>query len=277
MLLLLLVAVVSWFVWKSGNRLQDEIRNDANARIAEANAEAAKAIEGLAKSNEEVARLKQESLETQFNLEKTKTSLLEAKGNVLDLQIAAADAKAAQQRVEIDLATATAEAGAKQTELAKEQGKLAEEQRKTAEAQREAAEAQLALKKHLEEVAERTNPRHLTYEQIDFLVELFKANPKGQISVTCINGNKESCDLATEIAGALRVGGWEVSGPADMVLFGPSGNTPTGLFITVQNRTPPKRAGILQQALQRVGLLAPAQVRPRRLRLSCRQTRLIYW
>ena len=43
MLLLVLVAVFTYFLWKSGNRLQKAIRNDANARIEEAKNEAAQA------------------------------------------------------------------------------------------------------------------------------------------------------------------------------------------------------------------------------------------
>ena len=44
-LLLLFSAALTVLLWKSGNRLQDEIKRDADARILEAKAEAAKANE----------------------------------------------------------------------------------------------------------------------------------------------------------------------------------------------------------------------------------------
>src|ERR1017187_2194800 len=43
LVLVILVAIFTFLVWKSGNKVQDSIRYDADARIGEAKAEAAKA------------------------------------------------------------------------------------------------------------------------------------------------------------------------------------------------------------------------------------------
>jgi hypothetical protein len=72
----IIVAAFTYLTWDSGNKLQDAIRQDANARIAEAQSTAATLISQLSTEAGKVAKLQKE----------------------------ASDARAAQQRVEIDLA-----------------------------------------------------------------------------------------------------------------------------------------------------------------------------
>src|SRR6185436_10250761 len=106
-LALVIAAAMTLLSWRAGNRVQDLVRKDADARIAEAdskaavanenagkaneragvaNAEAARANEGLAQSNVEIARLNVEA-------EKAKTERTEA-----DRQIAIAKADAARAK-----------------------------------------------------------------------------------------------------------------------------------------------------------------------------------
>lgn len=59
---LALTALLTWLVWKSGNRLQDEIRADADARIEEAKTEAETARAEAAKANERAVALEAENL-----------------------------------------------------------------------------------------------------------------------------------------------------------------------------------------------------------------------
>jgi hypothetical protein len=73
---LVLAALLTWAVWHSGNRLQDAIRADAEAKIADANAaaelarkEAAVARENTARTELELERLKRQVGPRQLNRE----------------------------------------------------------------------------------------------------------------------------------------------------------------------------------------------------------------
>src|SRR5438128_1785418 len=55
-LLLLFTAVMTWLVWRSGNRLQDAVRDEANARIEEAKQGAADALRDAAVANKEAGK-----------------------------------------------------------------------------------------------------------------------------------------------------------------------------------------------------------------------------
>ena len=156
-----------------------------------------------------------------------------------------------------DLEAATAESRAKQAELTSEQAKLSAEQRKTAEAQREAAEAQLALKKHLEEVAGRQKPRHLTVEQRARLLSFLRNQPIGAIKIGFNFNNPEARDFASEIAVVLKEAGWNVTD------FEPTieATVQKGLAIFVQNdRT--ARAAALQRALGEIRIVAEGRMNP---------------
>lgn len=133
-------------------------------------------------------------------------------------------------KLRTDLENATAESHAKQTELAYEQQKLAQEQQKTAEAQREAAQAQLALKKHLEEVAERQRPCHLTAQQRARFLELLNDKPQGSVEIRCSVGDPEAYNFALEIADALKAAGWQAE-VNNRVIIVP---TPVGLKLWVR-------------------------------------------
>ncbi|HXT21829.1 MAG TPA: hypothetical protein VN923_13845 [Thermoanaerobaculia bacterium] len=191
---LVFAAVMTLLAWKAGNRLQDSIRADANARITEASATAATAKEHAAQADAKAATANAEA----------------ARAND-----SAAAANERAQRLEhdnlhlrTDLEAATAESRAKQAELAREQTKLAAEQRKTAEAQRATAEAQLALKKYAEQVEERRKPRHLSGEQrTRFVSTLHSAPEKAAVNIIC--GDAEACAFAKQLSIALREADWQ--------------------------------------------------------------------
>jgi hypothetical protein len=101
--LLALTVLGTYFVWNSGNKVQDAIQADANARIVEAGAKASTADE---------------------RSKKLEGDNLTLGGQVATLQTAASDAKIAQQKVEIELEQQrqkTAEAEKSLLELAKKQ------------------------------------------------------------------------------------------------------------------------------------------------------------
>lgn len=232
----LLAVLFTVFVYRAGNGYQNALKADADARIAEARRGAAEAQEkagdalrdaGLANESASKANTQAQKLEQQ------------------NLQL------------RTDLESATAESRAKQAELTREQSRLAEEQRKTAEAQRKAAEAQLALKKHLEEVAERQKPRHLTSEQKSELVRLLRLIPKGPISFESIDGEPETYAFAAELSDAFIEAGWNASIMRINSIIPP----PIGLHILVRSRRAvPPHGNPVARALMAIGLeLAPRE------------------
>src|SRR5262245_26640323 len=58
----LLSGLFTWLLWRSGNRLQDAIRHDANARIAEASLGAEQAKASAAKAHERAENLEHGNL-----------------------------------------------------------------------------------------------------------------------------------------------------------------------------------------------------------------------
>lgn len=204
-ILLLLTAAATVFLWMSGNRVQDEIRKDADARIAtadsraeearrgaaEARAESDKANAGLAKSNEEIARLTAEA-------EKARAERAEA-----DKQIAIAKADAARAKEGI------ANAEVRSLEASAEVSRL---QVIVANAEQRRAEAELALA----EVRRKQAPRQLPTERF---LEALRASLRTQrprtnfmqqrIIILYQREDIEAFAFATQIASALYVAGWK--------------------------------------------------------------------
>lgn len=181
---------------------------DAGVEIAKAKEGAAQAVRDTAKANEEVARLNDESLQTQFNLEKTKTSLLEARANVFDLQRAAADAKAAQQRVEIDLAK-----------------------------QRQRA---VKAEKDLLELQAQVQPRNLTPEQQTLIAASCRAFAGRKIEVRSYSTDLEGWRLGQLLKAAFEFGGLEVADEtANFMEFG-------GFTVGVIVRGPADQSDLIQ-------------------------------
>jgi hypothetical protein len=127
-------------------------------------------------------RLSEVQEELNLTLRKQVATLEIAAGStakdLLGLQKTADDAKAAQQRVQIDLD--------RQREL-------------TARAQ-----------KDLLELQERVKPRHLTKEQTDELMQTLKSTPKGQLEIRTLVGNPESSNFGLELTEVFRASGWSV-------------------------------------------------------------------
>jgi hypothetical protein len=114
----LIVALFTYLVWRAGNTYQDTVKTDAYARIAEAGSSAAQANERAAKAderageanseagraNERAQNLEHDNLTLRGQVATLEKQAVDAKKDVASLQKAAADAKAAQQRVETELA-----------------------------------------------------------------------------------------------------------------------------------------------------------------------------
>jgi hypothetical protein len=225
----LITGLLTALLYGKTGKYQEAVQSEANARISESNAEAKRAGESAGLANERAGIANESAGKANERAEKLEGQNIELRK---------------------DLESATAESRAKQSELATQQTVLATEQRKTAEAQREAAIAQLALKKHLEEVAERQTPRILTAEQKHLIVAILSARPKGEVEMEYpVNSAPETLDFANQIRQLLIEAGWKADNPVAAVLAG----TPKGLFVIVGvAQNPP--AAALQEAFRSAGI-----------------------
>ncbi|MGH9701153.1 MAG: hypothetical protein ACRD52_17070 [Candidatus Acidiferrales bacterium] len=196
----ILITVFTWLTWDSGNKLQDAIRQDANARIRESE----QGVETLKNSNLTLGN----DLETE-------------KGKVALLQKDAANAKTAQQKVEIALE--------RQKEL-------------TANAEKDLTQLRQAM-----------HDRHLSAEQRSELIKLLSGEPRGPISIVTLLGDGEATTFTEEVAGVFKSAGWTIAddGPIRAVF---SGSPPIGFGIIVRDATvPPPYAARIQLAFFQVG------------------------
>jgi len=197
-IILALTVIGTYLVWSTGNKVQEEIQADADARILD-------------------ARNKATILENDLNAEK---------GNVLSLQRDASDAKAAQQRVEIEL----------------EQQKA-----RTALAERKLIELQ---------------PRIINNEQRKLLVELLSPSKivKGRVLInSAMDG--EAWQFGDAISTVLKEAGF----PVTEIPFGNRAiafNKP-GAFLWIKDgKNQPKHGGPIAVAFSRVGINFTGEVHP---------------
>ncbi len=154
-MLLLITVGATYLVWRSGNRVQQAIQAEANARIEEARNDAATA-------KEQTQRLENDNL------------TLSSK--VGTLQTEAANAKAAQQQVEIE---------------------LAKQQRRAATAERSLLQLRESLK-----------ARAISEQQREELTKLLRDGPKGPVEIFWIASDSDSYPLALQIEEILKASGW---------------------------------------------------------------------
>ena len=193
----------------------------------------------------EVAQLSNDTANAQLKADKLEGDNLTLRGQVATLETAATDAKK-------DVAGLQKAATDAQTELLAQQGR-------TAVLEKEASDA----KARYLVLLERVSPRSLSSQRARML-DMLRQFAKGPITITCLNGNGESCGFAQEIADLLKDAGWTVEGPRDMVLFGANGQPPRGLFLTVKDgRNPPPHANVLIQVLNSSGFLTQGEQNPR--------------
>src|SRR5579885_305170 len=194
MLLLLIVAFVSWLLWRSGNSLQDAIRDEARKDIASANAVAETAKKDAADANRGLG-------EANARIEEAKADAAKANRETEDL-------RKENLTLRTDLENATAESRAKQAELAREQAKLAVEQSKTARAQEEAAKAQQALAEKTEEIRKKQLPRRV---QHDAFVAALKGTRKATAVILYPKNDEEAYGFAFFLMVELHeTAGWNV-------------------------------------------------------------------
>ncbi len=207
----LLTAVLTVVLRQATNRYQTLVKRDADARIAEAS-------RGAAQANERTAALEKDNLILRKDVN-------EAAGKVAEAQRDAADAKAAQQRVEV--------------ELAKVGIKLAGQQERAAQAERSLLELQ-----------EKLRPRTLSSEQRAKLIDALSRIPKGPVEFLHVEGDHEAFDFAEQVRDVLQKAGWDVGERTIML-----GVNVVGTLIVVHDaQSAPPYAGALQKAFASASL-----------------------
>lgn len=217
MMLLLAGLVLTYFVWKSGNRVQDAIQAEAGARTSEARAEAERAHSEASTANQRVQELEQANLTLRGHVATLETQAANAQKDVSALQKAASDAKTAQQKVEIQLA--------KQQEVAA------------------TAERNLLLLK--EQMKDRTISDVQADNMVAKLDEMFtKGFPRGKVVIKWATSTPDAWPLVLRLKDILKAAGWtEVT---DLPALAMTGN---GFFIGMRDRTnPPKCEPAIWQA-----------------------------
>jgi hypothetical protein len=175
----LLVALFTFLTWRSGNRVQDAIVADANARIEEANKKAAEANRAAGEANKRAQELEGSNLVLRGQVATLETNAASAQKDVAALQRDAANAQAAQQRVEID---------------------LSKQKERTATAERE-----------LLEIKERIKPRRLNDQQATAFVSTLKTLPAGKIKFGYTAGSAdEGFKFLQLLIPLFKQAGWEV-------------------------------------------------------------------
>jgi hypothetical protein len=223
----LVLALFTYLTWRSSNRVQDAIVADANARIAEADSkgkeagrQAGIANKAAGDANERATILENVNLTLRGQVATLETQAADATKNVAVLQKSAADAKAAQQLVQIE---------------------LARQEEKAAIAEKQLAELKEALR-----------PRSLTEGQHAALVELLSGDPKGPVIVECVLGDGEGKAFATQIAAAMKEAGW-TDGGVDEVSY--MNGDPEGLEIAVSKAdSAPAYIAHIRSAFRLVGI-----------------------
>jgi hypothetical protein len=167
-------AIFIWLTWDSGNKVQEAIRQDADARIREADAR-------IQEAKRDVEKLEGDNLKLGGDLEKEK-------GKVAVLQKDAADAKAAQERLE------------SANLIFRRQ--VADLETRTADAKRKQAEAEIQL-------AAIRNPRQVPAN----ILPTLKAAPAGKALIAYQTGNQETFIFAMQFWYTLIEAGWQVPAP----------------------------------------------------------------
>lgn len=215
-----IVAFFTWWTWYSGNRVQDALRDEANVRTEEAKSTAAQAIERS-------KILEKDNLTLRGQVATLETNAADSQKDVAALQKAAADAKASQQKVEID---------------------LAKQQERAATAEKDLANIKMEMR-----------PRRLTTEQKNNMVAMLRGEPKGEVEVSCVMGDREGNDFATDIGGVLYDAGWNKNKGASQTAY--TEGDPIGFGMLVHSdQNPPAYLVRLQRAFFAAGLPLPVAI-----------------
>jgi len=221
---LTLTVILSAWSFIANSRYQNALKENSDARIAEAGVTAKSAVRDAAQANERTAALEKGNLILRKDVNEAAGKVAIAQRGAAAAQKDAAEAIARQKKVE--------------TELARQQERAAR------------AESELA----------KLQPRSLSIQQRGLLLQALRASRKGPVEVFCLLSVPDGEQYATQIKEALVESGWPASGPTMARLMpGP----PPGLTIAVRDREslPPHSQGLFH-ALAAAGLRANLEEEP---------------
>jgi hypothetical protein len=112
-------------------------------------------------------------------------------------------------------------------------------------------EAEVALRKRLDEEAERQRPRSLTSEQRMLFMKMLSSAPKAEVEIESPADDKEAAGFAGEIAKLFNQSGWKIS--AFVRAQYPNGVNPRGIEIGVLAESQRQSANAIKQAFEAVG------------------------
>ena len=164
-------AILTVMLFKSGNRVQEAIKADADAR--------------LKSSEERIAALTVEGDK--------------AKERIAVLTVEAEKARAGITKGQADAARAIERTSMLELENAKQQLENDQQRERTAKAEKDL----LLMKEGLK-------PRHLTVEQLTSLLKDLSSGERGEIQIDFVSGNLEAENFALDIAKVLHATGWTV-------------------------------------------------------------------
>lgn len=167
-------ALFTYLLWKSGNDVQDAV-------TAEAKVEIATARDFAAQANKRSKELEESNL-------KLRERVATVEGTAAELQKSAADSKAAQQRVALD---------------------LEKQKERTAEAEK----ALLTLRSKVQD-------RSISGEQIAKFLAETKNAPKGLVTLNIIMSNPETITYGRSIMKLLSDAGWTVNRTSTLLTIG---------------------------------------------------------
>jgi hypothetical protein len=140
----------------------------------------------------------------------------------------------------------------------------------SAKQQERAAKAE----KDLLELREKLKPRVIPDAQLRSLTEALRnASPKGGVTVSCINGDAESCRFAGQFHKALRDAGWTVADRMNSMI----GVHGQGIALVLRNPTDvaPPHLVSLMSALASAGLPIQIDTRPAGLEAHAQEPILV--
>jgi len=175
-----ITGLLTILLYKKTSSYQLAVQRRADTLIAGSNAEAKRAGERAAEANERAQKLEGVNLSLRSQVATLETQATDAKKDLAILQMAAADANAAQQRVETDLA----------------------------EARRRQAEAELKV----EDVTKSQMPRIFSFNFAKFSASL-KGKPTGHAILIYQRDDVEAYEFACKLYWVLTKAGWTATAP----------------------------------------------------------------
>lgn len=190
-LALVIAAAMTFLSWRAGNRVQDLVRRDADARIKEADSRAATALENAGSANERAGLANERAQKLENDNVQLRTDLENARA---DAQSQIENARAeADTKIEQTRAEAARQVGEVQKDVARQQERAANAERELAAVKKQQAPREIPVDVFVRALkAKLDTPNHVWF---------------GLAHVWYEPGNPETYDFAVKIKSAMTASG----------------------------------------------------------------------